>query len=290
MELLFMKKKHILEKSLHDIAKVSKMDREYVSGQERDCDQKKILVYLKQFQAYKCESEPIIDIFTNEIILLSNSYYTDGIYEWNDAEIYHYEKYDIKLDWKFINYFEEKDNQEYSNIIFGYLTMSAEYWPELELAGDSISVDKDGIFSYSQYYYNINEKITTTYQIPIQIVNKLQHMIDSYAEYIKFFDRNIDNGSDDGEQTSFIFNGTKIIDWNISYNNIPLLIRFINPEYYKEYLNVIQQENMILKIFKKACKILKLAKINICMDLDNFSTDLYAISNIKSRWKDWENW
>ena len=59
--------------------------------------------YLKSFNAWGYTTEPLSDILTGEIIQENGcASYTDGEYEWYDDWIYHFEKYNLKLNDDFI--------------------------------------------------------------------------------------------------------------------------------------------------------------------------------------------
>ncbi|MEE0265274.1 MAG: hypothetical protein UD936_06560 [Acutalibacteraceae bacterium] len=65
----------------------------------------RILSYMKSFSepsAYT--SQPVIDRFTNQELNKINNAFSDGIYTWYADEIYHVEKYNLKLNDDFIEY------------------------------------------------------------------------------------------------------------------------------------------------------------------------------------------
>ena len=64
-----------------------------------------ILSYMKSFSepsAYT--SQPVIDRFTNQELDKINNAFSDGTYTWYATEIYHFEKYNLKLNNDFIEY------------------------------------------------------------------------------------------------------------------------------------------------------------------------------------------
>lgn len=68
-----------------------------------------ILIYMKSFlepSAYT--SQPVIDRFTNQELDEINNAFSDGTYTWYADEIYHFEKYNLKLNDDFIEYILEK--------------------------------------------------------------------------------------------------------------------------------------------------------------------------------------
>lgn len=69
----------------------------------------KILSYLKSFDEPSAYSSAYVtDVVTNEKFDKSDNAYTDGIYTWYDSWIYHFEKYDMKLNDDFIQYVLEQ--------------------------------------------------------------------------------------------------------------------------------------------------------------------------------------
>ena len=53
-----------------------------------------------------------------------------------------------------------------------------------------------------------------------------------------------------------------IVTWNIDYYDEDELKKS-NPEYYKAYLSVIRQENLLMEIFFRVSKILKIRGIDL---------------------------
>lgn len=67
-------------------------------------EKERILQFLKTgtYNGVRCSS--IYDYVKNEPTFKDINLYTDGIYEWDDEEIYHFEHYNIKLDDDFIEH------------------------------------------------------------------------------------------------------------------------------------------------------------------------------------------
>ncbi|MBE6851774.1 MAG: hypothetical protein E7504_08665 [Ruminococcus sp.] len=63
-----------------------------------------ILAYLKRFPECAFTSEPVKDAFTGEVVYDANNARTDGVYQWYETEIYHFDKYNLKLNEEFIQY------------------------------------------------------------------------------------------------------------------------------------------------------------------------------------------
>lgn len=63
-----------------------------------------VLNYLKQSPEYAFTSEPVKDYYTGEIVYDANNARSDGEYIWYESEIYHFEKYNLKLNDDFIEH------------------------------------------------------------------------------------------------------------------------------------------------------------------------------------------
>lgn len=67
-------------------------------------NKEKILAYLKKFDDWAFTSMPVYDIYTGEKVEDADNAKTDGTYIWYCSEIYHFEKYNLKLNKEFIKY------------------------------------------------------------------------------------------------------------------------------------------------------------------------------------------
>lgn len=67
-------------------------------------NKQKILDYLKRFPESAFTSEPVKDKYTNKVVYDANNARSDGEYTWYENEIYHFEKYNLKLNDDFIEY------------------------------------------------------------------------------------------------------------------------------------------------------------------------------------------
>lgn len=65
-------------------------------------EKERVLAYLKGFEKCAYTSQPVIDLFTGEKQNFIADARTDGVYTWYDHEIYHFEKYNLKLNDDFI--------------------------------------------------------------------------------------------------------------------------------------------------------------------------------------------
>lgn len=180
-------------------------------------EQRKILAYLNGFQSYGYKNEPVIDLCTREVFSAPNLYYTDGVYEWDLFEVYDYAKYNRELNKNFVDYLKEKENKEYSNIVFGWNAAILDRWPEADAVGQSVFVDTDGLLTYMEYGSNF-KKVEEKCRLSVQVLSQLRKMIDSYSFCVDFLDRS--HMPQEGQMSSFIFNGTKIEAWNIRYHHI----------------------------------------------------------------------
>lgn len=64
----------------------------------------KILSYLNHFEQIVAITRPITDYISGEDKRESVYGYTDGGYWWTNEQVYHFEKYDMKLNDDFIKY------------------------------------------------------------------------------------------------------------------------------------------------------------------------------------------
>lgn len=72
---------------------------------ENPIDEKeKVLEYLKKFPEVAFTSEPVRDKYSNKIVYDADNARTDGKYTWYESEIYHFEKYNLKLNDDFIQH------------------------------------------------------------------------------------------------------------------------------------------------------------------------------------------
>lgn len=63
-----------------------------------------VLSYMKRFPECAFTSAPVKDAFTGEIVCDANNARTDGMYQWYESEIYHFKKYNLKLNEDFIHH------------------------------------------------------------------------------------------------------------------------------------------------------------------------------------------
>lgn len=91
----------ILKQDLDDI---SKAELKSITGTEEISGKQKILRYLKSFNKTACTTQHVVDLFTGEEQPIIDDARSDGTYTWYDSEIYHFEKYNLKLNNDFIQY------------------------------------------------------------------------------------------------------------------------------------------------------------------------------------------
>ena len=63
-----------------------------------------ILAYMKRFPFSAYTSQPVYDFFTGEETAPADNQRTDGVYIWYESWIYHFEKYNLKLNDDFVQY------------------------------------------------------------------------------------------------------------------------------------------------------------------------------------------
>lgn len=85
---------------------IFKQDSLY-KGKEEMC-KKIVLSYLKSFPPSWITSARVVDMITNQKIDKCNNSFSDGKYEWSEADIYHFEMYNMPLNEEFLNYVKTK--------------------------------------------------------------------------------------------------------------------------------------------------------------------------------------
>lgn len=163
---------------------------------------------------------------------------------------------------------KEKKEKDYKNILFGYLSTPA-FGFRNSYGGFSVAVYEDYRLIHKTYIFDCIDKTETAYKISESSVTTIKMIINKYQKDIDAFDTYLDNGSFDGVGNFFIFNGKRIITWNIKYIEENELKK-INPDYYEEYLPVIKQENKILLLFFKIVEILEREGIKLNLHEVNF--------------------
>lgn len=86
---------------------VRKMTMEQFRGQtsETPVSQKnKILSFMRKAPVVAYTSFPVYDRITGDEVFPANNAHSDGNFTWYESEIYHFEKYNLKLNDDFIEY------------------------------------------------------------------------------------------------------------------------------------------------------------------------------------------
>ncbi len=63
-----------------------------------------IISYMRKFEPCAYTSSSVYDKLTDEKVFEADNAHSDGIYTWYEDEIYHFEKYNIKLNNDFIQH------------------------------------------------------------------------------------------------------------------------------------------------------------------------------------------
>ena len=78
---------------------------EYIGNVIRLSDKEKILEHFKKYSSESAVlSQSACDYVTGKNLPNSILCYTDGIYVWTNEEVYHFNKYNLKLNDDFLNY------------------------------------------------------------------------------------------------------------------------------------------------------------------------------------------
>ena len=159
----------------------------------------------------------------------------------------------------------KKDNN-CEHVVFGYFSMVSMGWDDRDYGDFSIEIYPSGKLIYKTYLFSGIEKSKTEYSISIHSVQAIKAVIEKYQADIDSFDQQLRNGTDDGTGDYFIFEGKKLITWNIQHTSKFLIMleevrRKVDPNYPDypngEWLAALKQENKILSIFSKIVQILK---------------------------------
>ncbi len=98
----------IRNKSVYDLTKEELANN---FSYEPISEKAQVLKYMKSFsEPYSFTSQPVIDVFTNQKFEYVDNGFSDGVYIWHRSQIYHFEKYNLKLNDDFIKYVLNKMN------------------------------------------------------------------------------------------------------------------------------------------------------------------------------------
>ena len=163
-----------------------------------------------------------------------------------------------------------KENN-YSDILFGYMNTPF-FGEDGDDGGFSIAIYPDGKLIYKTYLFGEIEETRREFKLNLETVKDISKGFSFYKQEINELDDEIDNDSLDGCENIFIFNGKKIITRNIQYLDEDEMKEF-DPEYYKEYLPVIKQQNMIIEIFAMVSVLLEIQGIDLLLHEVNFNEE-----------------
>ena len=79
------------------------VDKNVYQGEEIK-NKQLILKYLKSFKPSWFTSAKVIDNISKKALSAVDNLYDDGIFEWSESEIYHFEKYNMPLNDNFISH------------------------------------------------------------------------------------------------------------------------------------------------------------------------------------------
>lgn len=161
--------------------------------------------------------------------------------------------------------------KEIEKILFGYMQLPSYGEMAEDDGGFSIDVYEDGKVVYKTYIFDNIEKTMEVFYVSKEIISSIKKILEDNAQQIENLERNIDNGSCDGDMNEFIFKGKRVVVFNIEYSNEEF-VKNQNINYYNKYLKEIRQQNFILDIFKRIQKVLndggiKLNLYNVLFDL-----------------------
>lgn len=140
-------------------------------------------------------------------------------------------------------------------ILFGYRLSNASCCTYGDDDGFLFAVYEDGTAIYNKYIVPDTVKRSRNFRLSDMTVSEIRNIIDINKRKIMSFDKDIDNGSCDGDFNEFIFDGKKISTLNIC-DDMEFIFLF-NPADYIKHYHVIRQEKQIIRIFREICAVLR---------------------------------
>lgn len=121
----------------------------------------------------------------------------------------------------------------------------------------AISVYTDGRV-VKELYKAGTKDITASEDLPknLEFVIEVNEILEKYKNFIDKIPEELNNGSADGDWCIFQF-GEKFIEGpNISSSNLKEILES-NPRYYREYIDNMVLENLVIKISKEILRVLR---------------------------------
>lgn len=167
----------------------------------------------------------------------------------------------------------EKEKKDCGDIVFGYMCAPSFGFFGQSDGGFSVALYSDVKLVYKTYIFDKREKDKEELYVPTETVEQIKAVLCEHQTDIDGFQEHVDNGSLDGDGNFFIFSGKEFIVWNITYSDEDEL-KENNPGYYKKYVSVVKQQNMMLIIFVKIAEILERYGINLNVNKVAFDKNL----------------
>lgn len=150
-------------------------------------------------------------------------------------------------------------------ILFGYKCTPAYGWIGESDGGFSIEIYEDGSLIHKTYLFDEEQQTFQEYQIQPITVETIKEILAENQSEIEELPPDIDNGSMDGSCNIFTFNGKEVSVYNIEYGETPEEISVYNPEYVRDCLEEITQQNRVGEIFDRVVHALKEEGINLSL-------------------------
>ncbi|MCM1506116.1 MAG: hypothetical protein NC177_03125 [Ruminococcus flavefaciens] len=141
-------------------------------------------------------------------------------------------------------------------ILFGYRLSNADCCTYGDDDGFLFAIYVDGTAIYNKYVVEDTIVKSRKFKVSDRTVSEINAILDRYNNKIFRLKKNLDNGSYDGTFSIFTFRSKEITTLNIEEHNIKLTA-VVNPEYFIKYRKVMIQENIIMKIFREICAVLR---------------------------------
>lgn len=123
--------------------------------------------------------------------------------------------------------------------------------------GRTLCVNKSGYVTYNEYVHGKPEPtLSRSFDGGTDLANIISSIIESHKEAIKDIPENLDNGSLDGCFDNFTFDEKQIKTLNISQVDVEECKKE-NPEYYQDYSDNIEHENIVINLYIEIVKAIK---------------------------------
>lgn len=156
--------------------------------------------------------------------------------------------------------------------IFSYKAVPVTGW-EGDDGGFSIELYGNGNLRYCMYKLFDDIQLLQMFKVERETVYDIYEIIETSGRELEQIPDRLDNGSEDGMTNEFqFFEYERITALNIRESFIQGTM-LIKHNYYKQYKDNMVYENIVLKVFKDICKVLKAADVELTLEKCIISRD-----------------